>query len=91
MKRQHPAPTCDDFLSRSDESGRARDPDFLSFREMILAKAFRRTKMLRARKLNTRVAGGQKSFSLYGQPKSKIAAKSQETGGKRHSKDGASE
>ena len=62
---------------------------FLAFREMILAQAFRRTKMLRARKLSTRVAGGQKSFSLHGPQKSKIAAKSQETGGKRHSKSGA--
>lgn len=69
---------------------RQRDPiySFISFREDVLAKAFRRSKMTKARKAFRRLAGGQKSLPLYGTQKSKIAAKSLPTRSSWHSKRG---
>lgn len=64
---------------------------FLKFREAVLAKAFRRSKMLRARKLTQRVAGGQKLLPLMHPSKSQTPATRLRNGGKRHSKDGAAE
>ena len=88
MKRQHPALTCDDRVRWSDESGRSRDPNFLRFREAVLAKAFRRSKMTKAKKAFRRLAGGQKLLPLMHPQKSKIAAKSRPTRSGGHSKGG---
>lgn len=62
--------------------------NFLAFREAVLAKAFRRTKMARARKAFRNAAGGQKSFPLHSQSKPKIAAKSLPRVSSGHSKGG---
>lgn len=67
---------------------RQREPNFLEFRRAVLAKAFRRTKMARARKAFRNAAGGQKSLPLHSQSRPNIAAKSlpKRSGG--HSKGG---
>jgi hypothetical protein len=56
MTRQHPAPTCDDRVRWSDESGRSRDPNFLKFREAVLAKAFRK---IRHKRKSSQIASGR--------------------------------
>lgn len=92
MTPQHPAPTCDDRVRWSDESGRSRDPifSFIKFREAVLAKAFRRTRGARAMKASRKAASGQKALHLPpGAPKTKIAASGLPTQSGGHSKGGA--